>query len=196
MCKFSSDMKAKLGNTIAYIVSNVSNPSKTKILKILYLMEEEMVRRHGVPFLCLPFEVWKMGPVQKDVFVDLSDGGTMLEDYVEQEYRDGSMVFKSKVAFDEDEFSDAELSMMKDIVSLYGKKSAAQLVAYLHKKESLWYKTAAENGLIDDFKKGLRNNSPFCIDFRSLISGKQVEGYNDSVDIHSAANSMKALAHV
>ena len=43
MCKFSSDTKAKLGNTIAYIANNVQNPSKTKVLKLLYIMEEKLL---------------------------------------------------------------------------------------------------------------------------------------------------------
>lgn len=85
MCKFSEDTKSKLGNAIIYIDNNTTQLSKTKLLKLLYLMEEEMVLYYHVPFLGLPYEVWQAGPVSKDVFIDLSDGPYLLKDYVTTE---------------------------------------------------------------------------------------------------------------
>lgn len=74
MCKFSESTKEKLGNALIYVAERVQDLSKTKVLKLLYLMEERMVLRYHVPFLGIPFEVWQAGPVAKDVFIDLSDG--------------------------------------------------------------------------------------------------------------------------
>jgi len=57
--------------------------SKTKLLKLLYLLEEFSVKKYHVPFLDLKFEVWQAGPVAKDVFVDLSqDEPVMLKEFV------------------------------------------------------------------------------------------------------------------
>ena len=68
------DMKAyamsdieKLGNAVVYIAERVPDLSKTKLLKLLYFMEEYSVKRFHTPFLGLPFEVWQSGPVVKDV---------------------------------------------------------------------------------------------------------------------------------
>ena len=58
MCKFSADSKQKLGNTLIYMAEHTSNLSKTKSLKLLFLMEEYMVKRYHVPFLVLLLEVW------------------------------------------------------------------------------------------------------------------------------------------
>lgn len=58
MCKFSEDSKRKLGNTLIYMAEHAPQLSKTKVLKLLFLMEEYMVKRYHVPFLALPFEVW------------------------------------------------------------------------------------------------------------------------------------------
>ena len=74
MCKFSKSDRAKLGNTIVYISNKVQHLHKTKLLRLLYLMEESMVKAYHVPFLAIPYETWKLGPVQKDVFVEISDG--------------------------------------------------------------------------------------------------------------------------
>ena len=79
MCKFSESTKQKLGNTVVYIAHYTSNLSKTKLLKLLYLMEERMALKFHVPFIGIPFEVWQAGPVAKDVFIDLSDGPFLLK---------------------------------------------------------------------------------------------------------------------
>lgn len=50
-------------------------------------MEEYMVKRYHVPFMGLPFEIWQVGPVAKDIFIDLSDGPFLLKDFVKQRYK-------------------------------------------------------------------------------------------------------------
>ena len=60
MCKFSESTKQKLGNTVVYIAHYTSNLSKTKLLKLLYLMEERMALKFHVPFIGIPFEVWQV----------------------------------------------------------------------------------------------------------------------------------------
>lgn len=57
MCKFSESTKEKLGNALIYVAERVPDLSKTKALKLLYLMEERMVLRYHVPFLGIPYEV-------------------------------------------------------------------------------------------------------------------------------------------
>lgn len=91
MCKFSEFNRQKLGNAIVYIARHTSNLSKTKLLKLLYLMEERMALKYHVPFIGLPFEVWQAGPVAKDVFIDLSDGPFLLKDFVKTNFHDGGI---------------------------------------------------------------------------------------------------------
>ena len=59
MCKFSESNKDKLGNALIYMAERVPDLSKTKALKLLYLMEERMVLRYHIPFLAIPYEVWQ-----------------------------------------------------------------------------------------------------------------------------------------
>ena len=41
MCKFSEDSRQKLGNAVIYIANHTEQLSKTKLLKLLFLMEAE-----------------------------------------------------------------------------------------------------------------------------------------------------------
>lgn len=171
MCKFSEDTKSKLGNTIIYIANNTTQLSKTKLLKLLYLMEEEMVLHYHVPFLGLPYEVWQAGPVSKDVFIDLSDGPYLLKDYVATEQTaDGKTTYiKAKAEFCDDEYSECEIEMMDNIISRYGSMTAGQLVNETHKQGTLWHKVAEAHNLIEHFEKRECNNSDYQIDFSELF---------------------------
>ena len=68
MCRFSESSKQKLGNAVVYIAERARYPYKTEVLKLLYLMEEQMVQKYHVPLLAIPFSVWRMGPVSVDVY--------------------------------------------------------------------------------------------------------------------------------
>lgn len=192
MCKFSDDSKAKLGNAVVYIAERVSDLSKTKLLKLLYLMEETMVTRYHTPFLALPYEVWQAGPVPKDVFVDLSDGPFLLKDYVEISTVNGGTYITAKVAFNDDEFSVSEIAVMDDVLRRFGQMSAIQLVDETHRKGGLWYTFAKENNLIRAFSLHECNNSDVVIDFSRLLSTEAASQYIDSLNIHQTANLLSA----
>ena len=196
MCKFSESSKQKLGNTLIYMAEHTLNLSKTKSLKLLFLMEEYMVKRYHVPFLALPFEVWQAGPVVKDVFIDLSDSGQLLGEFIRTETLDGGTYIKSLKPFSDDEFSDCEIEMMDEIIKKYGHKTAKQLVDEVHKEGSLWYNVAKENNLLEDFYNGISNNSSFLIDFSRDLAGCAKEYYLESLAIHQTANILKVQANV
>ena len=196
MCKFSEDNKEKIGNTLIYIAERTPQLSKTKLLKLIYLMEEYMVKRYHVPFLAIPFEVWQAGPVAKDLFIDLSDGPFLLKDYVTTEIKDSGTYIKAVQTFNDDEFSECEIEMMEEILRIHGGKTAKQLVEEVHKEGSLWYEVAKENGLLEDFANGVSNNSSCLIDFSRGLSDCAKEYYQESLAVHQTANILKAQANV
>lgn len=149
MCKFSESTKQKLGNTVVYIAHYTSNLSKTKLLKLLYLMEERMALKFHVPFIGIPFEVWQAGPVAKDVFIDLSDGPFLLKSFVKTDFRDGGTFIEAVADFDDSEFSECEIEMMDEVLAKYGNMTASELVSETHKEGTLWYRTAARAGLLE-----------------------------------------------
>jgi hypothetical protein BACCOPRO_01416 len=196
MCKISESTKNKLGNTLIYMAERVADLSKTKALKLLYLMEERMVLKYHVPFLGIPYEVWQAGPVAKDVFIDLSDGPYLLKDYIKTDLVCSATYLVAVKPFCDDEFSECEIVMMDDILNKYGKMTAADLVNETHKKGTLWYQEASQNGLLEAFQNHECNNSDLKIDFTKAMAPCAAEYYQESLDVHQTANLLNINAHV
>lgn len=192
MCKLSEATKQKLGNAILYILNHTSSVSKTKLLKLLYLMEERMALKYHTPFIGIPFEVWQAGPVAKDVFVDLSDGPFLLKDFIKIEFKEGATFIKPIANFDDNEFSECEIEMMDEVLSKYGNMTASELVLETHKEGTLWHRTALRTGLLDAFNKHECNNSEQQINFADAMSDCAAEDYIESLNIRQTANILNA----
>ena len=174
-----------------YIAERARYPYKTEVLKLLFLMEERMVQKYHVPLLGIPFNAWRMGPVSVDVFEELSDGPTLLNDFITLQFNgQGIKVIPSK-PFDEDEFSDAELQVMGEIMMQYGKMNSEELMAITHQEGSLWRETAREHGLLEDFEQNRANSSSFVIDMARGLSDADREFYEDTLNVRESANLMR-----
>lgn len=196
MCKFSEYTKQKLGNTIVYIARKKSNLSKTQLLRLLYLMEERMALKYHIPFIGIPFEVWQIGPVAKDVFVDLSDSPYLLKNFVKTDFKDGGTFIEAIADFDDNEFSECEIEMMDEILAKYGNMTASDLVSETHKEGTLWYRTAVRTGLLEAFNKYECNNSDQQIDFTEEMTDCAAEDYRESLNIRQTANLLNTEFHI
>ena len=182
MCRLTKNDKEKLGNTVVYIASHTNNLSKTKLLKLLYFMEEYSVRRFHTPFLGLPYEVWQAGPVVKDVFIDLSETPVILDGYVTKEIvGDATYILPAK-SFSDDEFSDNDMLVMDEVIKKFGNKTAKELVGITHKNGSLWHKIAKRNNLLVPFESKLMNNSDCVIDFAEELTETGKEFYQEQLE--------------
>ena len=196
MCKFSEYTKQKLGNTIVYIARKKYNLSKTQLLILLYLMEERMALKYHIPFIGIPFEVWQIGPVAKDVFVDLSDSPYLLKNFVKTDFKDGGTFIEAIADFDDNEFSECEIEMMDEILAKYGNMTASDLVSETHKEGTLWYRTAVRTGLLEAFNKYEFNNSDQQIDFTEEMTDCAAEDYRESLNIRQMANLLNTESHI
>ena len=191
MCKFSESNRRKLGNAVSYIAANASFPYKTEVLKLLFLMEERMVKQYHLPFLGIPFSTWRMGPVSVDVFEELSEGPVLLADFIALEFNGQGIKVTSKQAFCDDEFSDNEIKMMEDVMSEYGWMNSEQLIAETNKEGSLWHQTAQEEGLLDDYELKRANSSSVVIDMVRRLNDADRAFYEDTLNIRESANLMR-----
>ena len=196
MCKFSEYTKQKLGNTIVYIARKKSNLSKTQLLRLLYLMEERMALKYHIPFIGIPFEVWQIGPVAKDVFVDLSDSPYLLKNFVKTDFKDGGTFIEAIADFDDNEFSECEIEMMDEILAKYGNMTASDLFSETQKEGTLWYRTAVRTGLLEAFNKYECNNSDQQIDFTEEMIDCAAEDYRESLNIRQTANLLNTEFHI
>ena len=68
----TTDEINKIGNTIVYLAQNIPQLSKTKLLKLLYLLDEVSIKEFAIPFLNLEYYVWQAGPVATEIFGEIS----------------------------------------------------------------------------------------------------------------------------
>ncbi len=193
MCRFSEPSRQKLGNTVLYIAQHAKYPYKTEILKLLFLMEELSVRQYNTPFLGIPFSVWRLGPVSVDVFEELSDGPVILGDFITLQFN-GQGLRVTPVAgreFNDDEFSDNDITVMEKVMKKYGDMDSEALIALTHKEGSLWYETAKEHGLLQDFEQKRANSSNIVIDMARGLCPDARDMYEETLEIRDFANRMR-----
>ncbi|WP_300599124.1 Panacea domain-containing protein [Niabella sp.] len=174
----------KIGNTVVYLAERIPQLSKTKLLKLLYILDEISIKKSGIPILNLKYKVWKFGPVSEELFIDLSTEPTLLDKFIERE-NDGSHI-KAKVGFNDDEFSDNDIELMNFVIEKFGNKSAKDLVSYTHRINSPWYNTAKENSVLELLEKEIINNTEFLIDMGQIISHdeRKLEIYSEYLESH------------
>jgi len=188
MCRFSETSRVRLGNAVMYIAAHAKYPYKTEVLKLLYLMEERMVQRYHVPMLGIPYSVWRLGPVSVDVFEELSDGPVLLGNFITLQFNGQGITVKPAKEFDADEFSDAELKVMAEVMERYGQMNSEELIAETHKEGSLWRETAKEHGLLEDFDERRANSSNIVIDLGRQLCPDDREYYNETLENRQMAN--------
>ena len=168
--ELTRDQLEKVGNGIIYLAERIKPLYKTKVLKLLYLLDEASMKEAGIPMFALEYRAWRMGPVSKEIYVDIDDGPHILKEYI-RVVRDekGDRVEPAK-AFDDGEFSDRDMKLLKAIVNEYQHLPAANLVDLTHDPKSLWYRLAKEHGLLEPFQKEQRNTSDVVIDLAQLVA--------------------------
>lgn len=182
--KFNSDQLEKIGNTVVYIADRIQHLSKTKLLKLLYILDEISIKKSGIPILNLKYKVWKFGPVSEELFIDLSSEATLLEKFINRDIEGNYIV--SKVQFNEDQFSENDIELMDFVIEKYGNKTAKELISYTHRVNSPWYNTAKENSVLELLESEIINNTEYLIDMGMIVSHdeRKLEIYSEYLESH------------
>jgi len=168
----------KIGNLIIYLVDEIDKKYKqplflTKLLKLLYIIDENAVKETGVPVTGLSYSAWKMGPVAFEVYKDLKhENSDKLSCYVEAKKGVGISGYEwakinSVNKFDDSEFSDYEIELIDKVIDEYGAYDKDKLIELTHEKGGLWKQVVDENKLEEYFKK--ENTSSCEIDLSRLL---------------------------
>lgn len=168
--KLSDNQIDKVGNSIIYLSDRLPNLSKTKALKLIYILDELSIKKSGIPFFNLKYKVWKFGPVSEEIFIDLSSETTLLKKFIEKTSEDGVSIIKPGADFNDDEFSDNDIDLLNYVIQNFGDKSAKDLIQYTHRKNSPWHNAASENAVLELLESEVINNTEFLIDMSSLIN--------------------------
>lgn len=190
---FTNQQINKLGNTVVYLSKGVSDFNKTKILKLLFILEEVSVKKFGHPFFGFDFQLWKLGPVLKDVYIDLTeDNISLLKNYIKRaEFNKAE--FEPISEFNDDEFSDNDIYLMDKVIEFARHKTAKDLIEYTHNENSLWRKSAIKNGVLEQLEAKELNSTEHLVDFSLLFENNSFlkEKYDNAIDNLEFINHLK-----
>ena len=158
--------KDLIGNLMLFLAEKCQPLCQTKLLKLLYFVDEESTRRYGTPITWLSYRVWKLGPVAQDVFFCKYPGTNRFSEYVKFDCQGNTCFVKPVTTFNNSEFSDLDMKLVSHVVEKYGHLSARQLVALTHKKGSLWSNTKEKEHITFTTDN---NTSEAELDFSELL---------------------------
>lgn len=180
--------KALVGNLILYLAEKCAPLGHTKLLKLLYLIDQESTIKRGYPITWLSYKVWSLGPVSEEVYFSKNNGCNKFSKYVKfATDNDRSCVIKPKSKFDDSEFSDSDMDIIDNVIVVYGDKTSRQLIGVTHSVNGLWNKALKENELkfTEDNK-----TSDVEIDFGELIKDDKLKkslflSDKENMELHS-----------
>jgi uncharacterized phage-associated protein len=192
--QYLPDQIEKIGNTIIYLTEHIKPLYKTKLLKLLYLLDEFAVKKHGIPFLNLDYEVWQAGPVCSDIYQELNEKPNLLEDYISLSFDESGTKVSAKRKFIDSEFSDNEISLLEFVANKFEFTPAPELVSLTHRESSPWYKAAQATGLLELFDAKKTNTSNCKVDLSELIKGDEIkeQRYKDFQEYYNTVKSLKS----
>jgi len=168
--QLSAEQINKVGNAMIYLSEKMPGISMTKMLKLLYLLDEFSIKKSGIPFFNLQYKVWKLGPVAQEIFVELKDKLFRFEKFITIKNTEKGTVICPKAEFCDDEFSDNDIDLLKDVSIEFFKTTGNQLILYTHRPNTPWRKSAEENRVYELFNQESINSTDFVIDMSCLIS--------------------------
>ncbi|MCB0581763.1 MAG: SocA family protein [Phaeodactylibacter sp.] len=173
----------KIGNLMTWLSQIIPSLYLTKLLKLLYLVDENAVKQVGTPITWLTYKAWQFGPVPTVVYNDISfDDTRIFGDFIKaireelripDTYQGKGYRIEPNKALDKSVFSPKEVAIIQEVISHYGDKSTNEIVELLHSEHSLWDRVYQEKKLEEHFKYAEYNTSPFEIDLTELIKGNE-----------------------
>lgn len=168
--QYNSQQLSKIGNASVYLAAKVPMLSKTKLLKLLYILDEVSIKKSGIPFFNLKYKVWKFGPVSEELFVDLSSEPTLLKKYIKREFNNNHNTIVPAIEFNDDEFSDNDIELMDLIIEQFGNKTSKELISYTHRKNSPWHVAAQQHSVLELLETEVINNTEYLVDLSVLVA--------------------------
>ncbi|MFK1819542.1 Panacea domain-containing protein [Bacteroides fragilis] len=131
--------KELIGNLIALLAHKCAPLCHTKLIKMMYLIDEKAIEDSGIPITWLDYKVWQYGPVAPAVFFFRDYFGDYVEGVrVEECGSTPVTIIKPLREFDDSEFSDYDLEIIDKVIEECKDKTARELVDLTHKAGGPW----------------------------------------------------------
>lgn len=175
---------SKIGNLLAYISSKVKDINLRKLIKLVYLIDEESVSSRGLSVTWLTYYAWEKGPVAPCIY-DIKQNGGSFSKYIHvYRNREEKVIVTPSVNEKESalQFSKKELKLIDGIIHKYGSLSADELSDITHKQGGLW--DTAKKKYNPDFKSS-NGRSDIELNLIDLLQGDdgKISIYKDAYEI-------------
>lgn len=189
---YSDEQLERLGNTVIFLENKIRPLYKTKLLKLIYLLDELSIARSGIPFLGLDYKLWQAGPVNSDLYEELNQPH-LLESFIKLEQDGLGTKVIGKKEFNDDEFSEMDINLLKEIVNRYKTTSSENLVRITHRKSAPWYIIAQENNLLEAFNEKRINTTDIPVDLTLLIREdlEKMAMYRENIEVQNFSKFLR-----
>lgn len=172
MCLGVEVNREKIGNLLIYLAEKLKPLYHTKLIKLLYLIDEESVRNSGVPVTWLDYKVWQYGPVSPPIY-EIHYKDNCFAEFINCEQNKYGRLISPKKDFSDDEFSKYELGVIDNIIKKYKGVNAEGLVDQTHGANTLWSITKEENNI--EFDSEIAKISNYSIDLSRLVKDDEMK---------------------
>lgn len=139
-----SHEREKLINAAIYFASNTAYCGKTKLIKLLYLLDFEHFRQTGRSVTGLEYRAWKLGPVPTVLFQEWMapepDFAAALDIVPEKVIEYERLKVVPRTNFDDRHFTRRELRLMDELAQRFHDELTRPLVNYTHAELGPWAK--------------------------------------------------------
>jgi uncharacterized phage-associated protein len=141
--------REKLINVIVFFLRKTKYCGKTKLFKLLFLLDFMHFKQTGRPVTGLRYFAWRMGPVPRDLFEELD---CPKEDLCQHIFIPGSkepkefLEMKPRKKFNDLHFSDRELRLMGRLAEIFRDAKAEHMIDVTHLPNMPWDKTLKDKG--------------------------------------------------
>ncbi len=164
--------REKLIQLIVYLAQEVPDLYITKLLKMLYLIDETAILRYGIQVTWLDYNAWEFGPVIPDLYKELKNKTkTDLFNYIQTQTDSFGELITTKQRAEMDLFSANEMEIIDEVIEKYKNWNANNLVELLHTQGTLWSKVIENHNVI--FTETGKSN--YHLNFSDLIKDKPLQ---------------------
>jgi uncharacterized phage-associated protein len=134
--------REKLLQAIVYFAQHTKNCSKTKLLKLLFLLDFEHFKLTGRSVTGLDYFALPLGPVPATVLAEFEQPADDFEQSIDV-VREPFFNFRrqrvtAKTDFNSSLFSRRELRLLEEIATKYREQTATEMVDVVHAENGVW----------------------------------------------------------
>jgi uncharacterized phage-associated protein len=143
----SRQAREKLLDAIIFFTTRTKKCYKTKLFKLLFLLDFRIYRETGKSVTGLQYFAWPQGPVPRELYEEFDSPKQDLKtavllrkaDLADPDEHDLGLQFIPRTAFDQSLFTARELRTMERLAEIYRDAKASEMVEVTHLAGQPWH---------------------------------------------------------